>query len=100
MHQWPSIVLATTLAAPLVAGAQSVRGQFVELPSGRPIPDAEVRLWADSATAVASTRTDSTGTFVVTAPSIGKYVIVVRKPGFMGGRPTCSIWQPRTSTRS
>jgi hypothetical protein len=88
MHR--SIALAATLATTIVTGgaadAQSVRGMFVEFPSGRPIVDAEVRLWADTVTLVSTTRTDSTGTFVVRAPTIGKYVINVRKVGFMGGQ--------------
>ncbi|MBI2795228.1 MAG: carboxypeptidase regulatory-like domain-containing protein [Gemmatimonadetes bacterium] len=82
--------LATLLALALPAGSaargQSVRGMVVEIPGNRPIPDAQVVLWSDSTNAVATTRTDSTGTFLVRAPKVGTYFINVRKFGYMGGQ--------------
>ena len=82
--------LAALLAASLLltgtAAAQSVRGRVVEVPGDRPIADAQVVLWSDSTSAVGTTRTDSTGTFVVHAPALGTYYIIVRKFGFMGGQ--------------
>ena len=78
-----ALVAAAVLAPAL--GAQSVRGQVIEIPGNRPIVQAQVVLYSDSITAVATTRTDSSGTFVIKAPKLGRYTIRVRKPGFMGG---------------
>ena len=82
--------LATTFALLSLLGgaarAQSVRGMVVEFPSNKPIPDAQVVLWSDSTSAVATTRTDSTGIFTVRAPKLGTYFINVRKFGYMGGQ--------------
>lgn len=77
-------LVAAVLLAPALA-AQSVRGQVIEIPGNRPIPQAQVVLYSDSITAVATTRTDSAGTFVIKTPKPGRYTIRVRKPGFMGG---------------
>jgi hypothetical protein len=77
--------LLLLVAAP-AAGAQYVRGQVLELPSNRPVPDAQVVLWSDSITTTATTRTDSSGHFLVKAPSPGTYVINVRKVGYTGGQ--------------
>lgn len=78
-------VLLAIVAAP-AAHAQYVRGQVLEVPSNRPIPDAQVVLWSDSVTTTATTRTDSTGHFLVKAPMPGTYVINVRKFGYTGGQ--------------
>ena len=68
------------------AHAQYVRGQVLEVPSNRPIPDAQVVLWSDSITTTAITRTDSSGHFLVKVPRPGTYVINVRKVGYTGGQ--------------
>ena len=78
-----ALVAAAVLAPAL--GAQSVRGRVIEIPGNRAIAEAQVVLYSDSVTAVATTRTDSSGTFVIKAPALGRYTIRVRKPGFMGG---------------
>lgn len=77
-------LVVTAVLAPAV-GAQSVRGRVIEIPGNRAIAEAQVVLYSDSVTAVATTRTDSAGTFVIRAPALGRYTIRVRKPGFMGG---------------
>lgn len=83
-----SLRLATLLLVVLApaARAQYVRGLVLEVPSNRPIPDAQVVLWSDSVTTTNTTRTDSTGHFLIKAPTPGTYVINVRKFGYMGGQ--------------
>ena len=78
-------LLLPLVIAPLAA-AQSVRGRVVEVPGNRPLADAQVVLWSDSTHAVAMTRTDSSGVFLVRAPKPGTYVIHVRKFGYSGGQ--------------
>ena len=77
--------VAITFVIAAVADAQSVRGRVVELPGNKPLADAQVVLWSDSTTVVATTRTDSVGIFLVHAPKPGLYFINVRKLGYQGG---------------
>lgn len=86
MHRsWGIVPLLAVLAFPLVLPAQSVRGRVLEVVGNRPVSDAQVVLYSDSITAVATTKTDSGGHFLVRAPKVGTYSIRVRKVGFMGG---------------
>ena len=83
MRRIASALLALLISS--AASAQSVRGRVIEIPGNKPIADAQVVLSSDSTHAVATTRTDSTGTFVLKAPKPGRYVIHVRKFGYSGG---------------
>lgn len=84
LQQTFAVFATLVVAAPSLA-AQSVRGKVVEVTGNRGVPEATVILFSDSTTAVASTRTDSAGNFLVKAPKVGTYSIRVRKVGFMGG---------------
>ena len=81
------------------AGAQAVRGRVITVDEGKGIADVEVRLFADSTRAVATTRTDSLGNYLVDAPA-GRYQIGIRRLGLrgdlsekfkLGGRDTMEI---------
>src|SRR4029453_4168004 len=66
-----------------------VVGQVVHAVSGRPIPEAEVRLTGASAAATAAPRVrvvaDADGWFFFTAMPAGTYSILASKPGYADG---------------
>ncbi len=84
-HPRLSLLIGLVLSSGTSLAAQSVRGKVVEITGNRPVPEATVILFSDSITAVATTKTDSGGNFLVRAPKVGTFSIRVRKVGFMGG---------------
>ena len=89
----------TTIGLTASARAQAVRGRVITVGEGKGIADVEVRLFADSTRAVAATRTDSLGEYLMGAPA-GRYQIGIRRLGLrgdlsetfrLGGRDTMEI---------
>ncbi len=70
------------LALPGVADAQTASGVVVTEADGAPVDGASVALVDTAGAAAAVTSSDSLGAFSLTAPSAGRFRIVVQQPGF------------------
>lgn len=78
-----AFLVASWLAAPL--DAQALRGRVAEMSTAAPLKSVEIVLYSDRLALIAKARTDSTGEFLVAMPHPGRYMILPRRIGYVGG---------------
>lgn len=79
------------------ASAETIDGK-VRDSSGAPVSRAEVVLATSELTVVAVSATDESGTFSITAPAAGRYLLIVRAPAFRESRVAVSADPARTTS--
>ena len=92
-HVAAFVALALT-SATRTASAQAVRGRVYNVVTHQGVADVEVALWRGEVP-LSSTRTDSTGQFMIAPRDTGTYQLITRRVGFYGGM----IGELRLSTR-